>query len=330
MADELHKPHDSLFQWTFSNVEHARAELAAILPEGLLHHLDLSSLELCSVGTADKRLDRFEIDLLYSVRLCGAEALLYLVFEHQSTVDPLMPLRMLDRIHRVLEWYVERRGRSVDCLPLPVVIPVVVHHSNAGWTAAVRFEALFDPALLAEPDIAALVPHFGFVLDDLSHLSDDALGRRALGLAATLSLWALRDGRRSLERLQRSFRYWAGAMSELAAESPHGQDAVQRVLGYLMGVNDALTPERLSALFKALPAGPRETMMTFAEQFEAWGEARGELKGERKVLLRLLSQKFGEVPDAARRRVEEADEAQLISWTEKVLSAETLSDVLGE
>jgi hypothetical protein len=166
----------------------------------------------------------------------------------------------------------------------------------------------------------------------------EALGRRALGLAATLSLWALRDGRRSLARLQRSFRYWGEAMSQLAAMSPHGQDALQRVLGYLMSVNAALTPERLTALFKALPTGPRETMMTFAERFEAWGEAkgeargeaRGELKGERKVLLRLLAQKFGEVPDAERRRVEEADEAQLISWAEKVLSAETLSDVLGE
>jgi predicted transposase YdaD len=338
MADELHKPRDSLFQWTFSNVDHARAELAAILPEGLLRHLDLSTLELCSAGTADKRLGRFEIDLLYSVRLCGAEALLYLAFEHLSTVDRLMPLRMLDRIHRVLQWYVERRGRSADCLPLPVVIPVVIHHSNAGWTAALRFESLFDPALLAEPDIAALVPHFGFVLDDISHVSDEALGRRALGLAATLSLWALRDGRRSLERLLQSFRHWARAMSALAEDGPHGQDALKRVLGYLMGVNDALTLEELNVLFEALPAKEKKTMMTLAEQLEARGEARGEAegeargeaRGERKLLVRQLAHKFGELPDAARRRIEEADETQLISWAEKVLSAETLSDVLGD
>jgi hypothetical protein len=82
-----------------------------------------------------------------------------------------------------------------------VVIPVVVHHGEAGWTATTRFENLFDADLLAEPDIAGLVPHFGFVLDDISRLSDEDLARRALGLVATLSLWALRDGRRSFERL---------------------------------------------------------------------------------------------------------------------------------
>jgi hypothetical protein len=106
---------------------------------------------------------------------------------------------MLGRIHRVLDWYLDQGHRSDESLP--VVIPVVVHHGEAGWTATTRFENLFDADLLAEPDIAGLVPHFGFVLDDISRLSDEDLARRALGLVATLSLWALRDGRRSFERL---------------------------------------------------------------------------------------------------------------------------------
>jgi hypothetical protein len=125
-------------------------------------------------------------------------------------------------------------------------------------------------------------------------------------------------------------RRWAEPLGELAAEGPDGQDAVRRILGYLMAVNDALTPETLEPLLEGLPAGPKESMMTLAEQFEARGEARGEIKGERKLLLRQLVRKFGELPYAVRQRVEEADEARLSLWAERILSAETLDDVLAE
>ncbi|MGK3986953.1 DUF4351 domain-containing protein [Sorangium sp. So ce136] len=58
--------------------------------------------------------------------------------------------------------------------------------------------------------------------------------------------------------------------------------------------------------------------------------AQGRQEGERAILLRLLRARFGELPDTAVARVEEAEIAALERWAERVLSAKTLAEVLDE
>ena len=48
------------------------------------------------------------------------------------------------------------------------------------------------------------------------------------------------------------------------------------------------------------------------------------------ILLRLLQLKFGAVPEAARRRIESADAQTLLAWSERVLTAESLEQVIGD
>jgi hypothetical protein len=58
--------------------------------------------------------------------------------------------------------------------------------------------------------------------------------------------------------------------------------------------------------------------------------AEGRQEGERALLLRQLRSRFGELPVAAVARVESAEVALLERWGERVLSGETLADVLDE
>jgi len=46
------------------------------------------------------------------------------------------------------------------------------------------------------------------------------------------------------------------------------------------------------------------------------------------ILLRLLKLKFGELPEASLQRIEGASQADLLLWSERVLTAKTLDDVL--
>ena len=48
------------------------------------------------------------------------------------------------------------------------------------------------------------------------------------------------------------------------------------------------------------------------------------------MLLRLLSRKFGELPDEVRDRVEAADDETLLEWSERVLTAGNLGEVIRE
>ena len=60
------------------------------------------------------------------------------------------------------------------------------------------------------------------------------------------------------------------------------------------------------------------------------GREQGLEQGERKTLLKQLRSKFGPVSDAAAGRVNAAGVAQLDVWLERVLTAQTLEDVLDD
>lgn len=84
-------PHDALFKFTFSDIEHVVGELRTILPAGLVRQIDFGSLERVPETFVDEWLIGRRSDVLFSAQIGGRRAFLYLLVEHQSTVDPLMP-----------------------------------------------------------------------------------------------------------------------------------------------------------------------------------------------------------------------------------------------
>jgi hypothetical protein len=186
---------------------------------------------------------------------------------------------------------------------------------------------LFDSNLAAQPTVAPLVPQLKFVLDDISGLVDDALSARELGLVPTLTLWALRDAR-SPARFSASLLRWGPAMQALAV-AEGGAEALLPIFRYLCLVVEDLTPQALhSALHRAAPE-TEKVLMTLAEQWKAEGEARGKAEGARRVRLRQLELKYGELPRADRDRIDRANEDQLLLWSERIFTAESLSELLG-
>jgi hypothetical protein len=72
-------------------------------------------------------------------------------------------------------------------------------------------------------------------------------------------------------------------------------------------------------------------------EIQAWFEdyqqkLRNEVRQEEagRLLLRLLRARFGELPAATVARIEAADLADLERWSERVLGAQTLAEVLGD
>ena len=69
-------------------------------------------------------------------------------------------------------------------------------------------------------------------------------------------------------------------------------------------------------------------MSNFADRFRQEGMQQGMQQGEARVLLRLLQRKFGDLPEAIQRRIEQADERTLLEWSERVLTATRLDEVV--
>ena len=99
-------PHDVLVKKTLANPENAEGKLRAILPAKVATLVDWSTLKTERGSFVDLDAREWHTDLLFSAKLAGREALLYLLLEHQSTVDPWMPLWMLT--------YMGRRGRPAS------------------------------------------------------------------------------------------------------------------------------------------------------------------------------------------------------------------------
>src|SRR5262245_56632449 len=133
--------HDALFRATFSNVEHAAGELRRMLPEAIVERIDWSTLAHEPGSFVDEQLAQHHADLLFSAQMAGRTAYLYVLFEHQSTVDPLMPFRLLRYTVRIWD---QLLGEAPGAKKVPVTIPQVLHHSETGWTASTAFEALYD------------------------------------------------------------------------------------------------------------------------------------------------------------------------------------------
>ena len=59
------------------------------------------------------------------------------------------------------------------------------------------------------------------------------------------------------------------------------------------------------------------------------GRTQGLAEGERRLLERMLTRRFGPLPDEVHRRIEEAAEDQLLQWSDEVLSAPSLEAIFG-
>ena len=126
-AELMAQPHDAYFKRVFSDPAMAAALFRSHLPARVAAGLDFERLEVLPGSFVKRSLQQSHSDLLFSIpeRLGGEKVLVYLIFEHQTTVDPGMPLRLLSYMTEL--WGSLPRMRKGH---LPPVIPVVLHQGD--------------------------------------------------------------------------------------------------------------------------------------------------------------------------------------------------------
>jgi hypothetical protein len=321
------RPHDALFKAAFEDPASAAALLRALVPAAVRDAVAWDTLQGEPGGFVDAALRDRHSDLLFSVRLrSGAPALLYLLLEHQSTSDPAMPLRMVAYQLRI--W--DRFRKADPSAWLPPIIAVLVSHVAGGWTAARAFEAMFDPAVLAIPGLAALVPRCAMIVEDLADVSDHDLQSRALAAFPKVALWLLRDARDPVRLLDR-FASWIAAISAVA-RAPEGLAAFTALISYLFRVLEPVHREALRAKLGQLEPHAQEVAMSIADQLHEEGRNLGLSEGRVAALRHLLAVKFaGQALGADHEaRLAAATSDALDRYLERVLGAGSLAAVFDD
>ena len=188
--------HDAFFKSTFAQPDLARSTLQALLPIDVCSRFDWSTLALEPGSFIDGReLRESPSDLLFSIRTHESEeALVYALFEHQSTIDFLMAFRLLRYIVRIWERWLEQHEGATK---LPVVVPIVFYHAPTPWKAPAELASILVPEL-PQPHFVTL----RFALDDLRSLSVEQLAARTLdayGRLVQMAFWSARSFTRLAE-----------------------------------------------------------------------------------------------------------------------------------
>jgi predicted transposase/invertase (TIGR01784 family) len=315
-------PHDSLVRAILSRPEHAAGYLRHLLRPALAARFDWSTLRLVSGSYVDQALRGRHSDLLFSVKCDGADVLIYLLLEHQSTDDPLMAFRLLLYMVRIWEQMVREKPTRTR---LPAIVPLVLHHSEQGWTSPIAFQDLIDLQPEGLAAVAKHVPHFRFILDDLRAETDDDLRARAMSALARLALFCLRHAREPWVLVQELAR-WLDLIREVRA-APGGREAMELIWRYIFVTSNPARPKDLvDRLLAVVGLEAKEDVVTVAD----WLQEQGRQSGVRGTLLKLLRARFGALPDAARARIDTADADQLDAWFDRALSAASLDDALAD
>lgn len=315
-------PHDAVFRRVLGEPANAASQLRAVLPAAVVDRLDLDRLAPVPGSFVDEDLQWRHSDVLFSVPLDGHDAFVYILIEHQSSTDALMPFRMLRYMVRIWDRYLAQHS---EVTRLPAVVPVVVHHNRRPWSGPTDVVDVIDLDDGTAEAVREFLPRFRFLLDDLARVDVQVLRERPLTAYTRLTLLLLKIAPGN-DRLGDDLKAWAEDIHAVLQRSD-GIDALITLLTYIEHVGETPTDE-LHQLFTQLGPDAEEAYVTTAEMLRAEGRAEGEARGEARAILEFLAARGVDVPDHARAHITACtDHDQLRTWIRRAATATTIDDL---
>ena len=276
----ISQPNDAYFKQVFSHLPRATLFFQSHLDPALVAQIDWSSLQLEPTSFVKQSLQQTHSDLLFSAQMGGRELKLYLLFEHQTSVDVEMPLRLLSYVLEILLAHQKAVG-----LPLPPVLPFVLHQGPDRWTASPCFEDLFN---LPEAEASVLrpyLPKFRHLLLDLTQRDPD---QDEIHDSLRLVFQLMKLAR---QKKLADFLIWNAR--EMSRPGWDVEEALV-LLSYLyaMCVDAGIDEQQIAHSLEQQPH-LNENMMSLAQKLIARGQALGEARGVWIGKIQLLEQMTG-------------------------------------
>lgn len=306
MADEdIFHAHDRLFRAGLSNPAAAAAFLIDRLPPEIAARIDWHTLKLEPGSFVDPDLRLAESDLLFSAKADGRDIGIYVLFEHQSTRDPRLPMRLLR--YKVGIWH--RWEENPDNRPpYPQILSIVVAQNGTVWNVDPTFSSLFRFNGPDDP-MRRYLPDFLYELIQLAAIPFEAIRSTPDGVFVLRILKAERSG-------------------ELLSDPIWDPDLISRILvstmrlaiRYLSG-RESIDETAFLHKIRTISSEPhRKAAMTLAQKLRQKGREDGIQEGfhsgkeegrmeerthsRRQSVLEALDLRFGTIPDGLRDSIE--------------------------
>jgi len=328
--------HDKFFKASLSNVRVAKSFFQHHLPASLQSYLNFNSLELQPVTYINPALQKSSSDILYKVNYLNSKSAAYICIlaEHQSSVDPLMPLRVWQYITAIWGETLKKSKKA----KLPLVIPIIFYNGKKKYDGSLDIRDLIEaPAELIER----------FLLTPIQLIDVQAISAAVLDEALRERYWsALMEFSMKHSHAKESLDFIQQLLEPLRQVLEEGAtDYAETVLKYILDQTKTADPEKLlKTLEEGLAQSEGNNIMAtvvdyLTEQHKGvWLQAgiergiergieQGVVQGECRVLVKLLTHRFGNIPDRYLQKIHAADSETLLEWSERVLEAATLESI---
>ena len=272
--NNINNAHDQFFQTAMANKQVAREFLKTWLPSELCQLIDFEQLEIQPRSQINDIRQESEVDVLFKTTVDGREAYLYLLLEHQSTPDAIMPFRMLKYLCNIIDKHLKTHGKD----KIPLIYPTVIYHGKRKYPYSTNLADLVDaPKELV--DRYFLKP---FQLIDLGQIDDEIIKKHAWSGVMEFALKHI---------FARDILPWLKEITVTLQDidKAGGRDYIAIVLQYLLERGELSDREAFFNLIDTqISHEVGEKIMSLAEQLKEEGRNEGELLKSLEIAKRML------------------------------------------
>jgi len=274
--------------------------------------------------------EKFE-DVVWSVEVnwegITQRVFLYILLEFQSKVDSAMPLRLMHYVACFYDHLLKTR-ETTPRQGLPPIFPMVLYNGSKRWSARQDIYEMVQP----EPPefLRAYQPHLRYYLIDEGRYTDEELISKQTPLSG---VFGVENAGHSWEALQEAVDRVVKIIEADPSKERVDKIITRWIKRHLSRLGAEVGLERLNSLVedRDMLAENLENLVK-KERLEGLeiGEKQGEVKGEAKLLKRLIFSKYGQCPEWAQDKLNAADSDCLGVWAERIFTAETLEKLLSD
>lgn len=203
--------------------------------------------------------------------------------------------------------------------PLPIIIPLVIHHGRSNWRIPDNLGTMLDGYEVLPEELKIYVPNFEYLLYDLTTYADkDIKGKAQTRILLTLFRDIFtKDHDKLVESILRSIRF----LNELE-DKKTGVEYLETMIRYIFSAAKDLTKKDIGKIIeqfeRTYPEGS-ETAMTLADMWRKEGMEQGLEQGLEKggvvalseTALQILIERFGKIPQDIKEGIASSDTAAL-------------------
>ncbi len=310
--------------------EYVRGLVEIIAPE-LVALLDFSRGAQQNRSFISDALRERESDVLLRVPFQGPpdseELLIYILIEHQSTVDPTMGFRLLSYMMEIWQeqWRAWQSGTGVN-RRLDPILPILFYTGDRRWASPLSLAAIMEVPEVME----RFIPTFDTLFLEVKTTDQEALTKSGHPLGWLLSVLQKENAGKSA--ISEALAAAVSALSRLdETQVVQIRQALLYFIQLILHRRSAAEHEELIELVKQHSRDKSEVAImaqTAAELLIEHGKAEGIVEGRQTSILQLLRIRFQNVPETLTERITSIESlSHLDRLLEQAMTVQSLDEI---